>query len=95
MKWFETIDLRSIEDGSNAIKQAVKAPLMESDRKEGLKGLSLHRNAFVKTDIRIQLQWETEGRFPEKSDLGLRLASALQDFGRINHTLWIKEEGEE
>ncbi len=91
MNWFEIIDLRSAGNGREKIKQAVEIPLMESDRKEGLKGLSLYRNALVKTDIRIHLQWETRKRPPGKSDLGLRLASALQEFGRVNHSIWLKD----
>ncbi len=94
MNWLETIDLRSAGNGSEQIEQAIEIPLMEKDRQEGLKGLSLYCNAFVKTDFRIHLQWEAGERPPAKSNLGLRLASALQEFGRVHHTLWIKEKGE-
>ena len=91
MIWIEIIDLRSAGNGLEQIKQTLMKPVTESDQKEGLKGRSLYRNALVKTDISIHLQWETVKRAPMKSDLGLRLASALEEFGRVNHTIWIEE----
>ena len=93
MNWIEIIDLRSAGNGIEQIKQSFMEPAKEIDRKEGLTGLSLFCNALLETDISIHLQWETEERTPAKSDLGLRMASALLEFGRVNHTLWIKEEG--
>lgn len=91
MSWIEIIDLRSAGNGLEQIKQTLMRPVTESDQKEGLKGRSFYRNALVETDISIHLQWETVERAPIKSDLGLRLASTLEAFGRINHSIWRKE----
>ncbi len=93
MNWIEIIDVRSPGNGIEQISKMLTSPVMKNDQKEGLKGISLYRNALVETDISIHLHWETNENPPKKSDLGLRLASALEEFGRVNHALWIKEEG--
>lgn len=91
MNWLEIIDLRSAENNLETLKQTLLKPITETDRKKGLKQIGLYHNASVDTDISIHLQWEAEKGFPEKSDLGLRLASALEDVGRVNHSIWVKD----
>lgn len=93
MVLLEMIELRSAGNGIEQIKLAVQQPILESDRKRGLKQMTLFYNASVDSYITIHLQWEISDRPPVKSDLGLRLAAALLEFGRIYHSLWIKDEG--
>lgn len=93
MNWIEIIELRSAGNELEALKQTLAGMVSKTDRNGGLKKMSLYHNALVETDISIHIQWETGERAPEKSDLGLRLASALEEFGRVNHSIWIEDKG--
>jgi len=93
MNWIEVIDLRATMGGREILKQMLLKPLKENNRKSGLKKIALYYNASVETDTSIQLQWENEENGPEKSNFGLQLASALEEFGRVNHSIWIEDLG--
>jgi hypothetical protein len=91
MKWIEVIDLRSTGNDQKTLKHMLKT-LTKNNQKSGLK-IILYHNTPVESDISIHLQWEDKERTPEKSDLGLHLALALEEFGRVNHSIWIEDEG--
>ena len=95
MNWIEIIDLRSAETGLGTFNQTLLGPITGEDRKNDLKKIGLYHNASVETDFSIHLIWEAKERSPGKSDLGVRLASALEEFGRVNHSIWIEDEGGE
>ena len=92
MNWIEIIDLRSAENGREVLKQTLLRPVTKNDQKGGLKEISLYHNASVETDLSIHLKWNAEVKNPKQSGLGLRLASALEEFGRVNHSIWIEED---
>jgi len=93
MNWIEIIDLRSTGNDQETLKEMLLKPLMKNNQQSGLKKIILYHNTPVETDISIHLQWEDKERTPEKSDLGLHLALALEEFGRVNHSIWIEDEG--
>jgi hypothetical protein len=41
--------------------------------------------------LRIHIQWEVDDVELSKSDQGFELAAALEDFGRIHHTIWVAD----
>lgn len=94
MNWIEVIDIRSTEIRKQEFKKILRKPLIQKETKEGLMELILYHNASVETDFSIHLQWKTEKKVVGKSSLGLQLVSALESFGRANHTIWIQEKGE-
>ncbi len=91
MNWIEIIDLRSAGSDLEILKQTLQEPVGKTERKNGLKSIDLYHNLLVETDISIHLKWEAEERDPGKSNLGLRLTSALEDLGRVNHSIWLKD----
>ena len=91
MKWIELIVVRAMD---NQHKPAVKRLVNHLIQKKGPKGITaatLYRNAFVETDLGIHIQWEVGGVQPAKSDQGIKLAAALERFGRIHHTIWVAD----
>ena len=90
MNWIEIIEARSLSLKYETLKE-LKQTVTEADRMEGLKGIEMYYNASVTTDISIHVHWSTKDDQIRKSALGLRLASALTEFGRVNHTIWIKD----
>ncbi len=91
MKWIEIIELRSLENEVDAIRQELKGPFSEIDKRDGLKEIRLYHHLLVETDLSVHLYWENKGKNNKKSSLGLRLASALGEFGRVNHSVWIED----
>lgn len=56
--------------------------------------VELYRHAMVKTDLSIHLRSESPRTDGLPSVLGRRLASALREFGPVNHAAWIEMERE-
>jgi len=90
MNWIEIIELRSYSFNPETLRE-LKQSFAKDEQKEGLKGLEIYHNASVDTDTSIHIHWITKDNQISKSSLGLRLASALKEFGRVNHTIWIKD----
>jgi hypothetical protein len=92
MKWIELIVVRATD---NQHKPAVKRLVNQFTQKKDPKGITaatLYRNAFVESDLGIHIQWEVDAVEPSKSDQGIKLAAALEGFGRIHHTIWVADE---
>jgi len=87
MKWIEIIRLRSAENASEPLKAFL--PAMGKNGQPGLLEARIYRHASWETDWSLHLLWES-GK-PEKngSTLGLRLSRALEEFGLVDHSVWI------
>ncbi|MBW2034844.1 MAG: hypothetical protein JRI94_14910, partial [Deltaproteobacteria bacterium] len=64
----------------------------ETDKRNGLKEIKLYCHASIDTDLSVHLYWEGGDADIHGSALALRLASALEEFGRVNHTVWIEDQ---
>lgn len=89
MRRLEIIHLRL---GGNAqaslIENIRKSILMRTEKHT----VRLYTNASVSTDLSIHIQPKTRSKQKSYSDLGLRLAAALREFGMVKHTVWIENE---
>ena len=92
IKWLEIIKLRSAGNGLEALTEELLRPVSRADQEKGLKKIRLYRHATIETDLSVHLLWETRPGDVRMSTLGQRLASALGEFGRVNHSVWIEEE---
>lgn len=55
--------------------------------------LTVYRQAGLASDLAIQLLWhrpEDQGRM---STAGLGLAAVLREYGMVDHSVWVEEEG--
>lgn len=93
MKWMEAIDLRTFGNGLDMLKHELISLGTEIDKRNGLKEIKLYCHASIDTDLSVHLYWEGEDADIHGSALALRLASALEEFGRVNHTVWIEDQG--
>lgn len=95
MNWIEIVALRSAGTELSALKKTLVGMVFEMAPQAGVEKISLYHNAMVETDISIHIQWKTKiGATAGKSDLALRLASALGAYGRVNHSVWLEEKGD-
>ena len=90
MKWLEVIKLRSA-GGSLGLLDELLRPILGSNER-GLAEMKTLRHAALETDVSVHLYWNSEMPEPNGSALGLRLAQALKEFGRIDHSVWVEEK---
>lgn len=89
MKQLDIIHLRLTRD----VREDLIESIRESIRSESLKGtLRFYSNAKLSTDLSIHIHLETDSPTCQCSELGTRLAAALQEYGMVKHTLWIEDE---
>ena len=70
----------------NDIRRSVLADTTDNIR--------FYRHATVPTDLSIHIHLETHTDLRQTSDLGVRLAAAMRDYGMVQHTVWIEDQGE-
>lgn len=61
------------------------------DRANGLVDMVLLKEISVASDLCIFIHWHGQVSRKDKSPLGLQLASAFSEFGRIDHSVWVHE----
>ncbi len=92
MKWVEIIELRSIDSDLESLESKLKKIIneVEDEIKNQAKAYS---RVQIDTDFSIHLYHDSKKVENSGSELGLRLASALKDFGLVNHSIWIEMRG--
>ncbi|MGD8386953.1 MAG: hypothetical protein PVG49_07415 [Desulfobacteraceae bacterium] len=91
MDWIEFIRLRS---HSQRDREKVLAGLREASfatEADGLKQISVFANHTVAYDLGVFICWHDTMPTGGKSRVGIRLASALSEFGQIHHSVWNHE----
>ncbi len=87
MKWIETIMLRSAEEIPCDLLQGW-AQNLEGETNFQMK---IYRSYFLKTDLNIQIRWESDNYPAGESSMGRRLHHIMKDYGLVCHTAWIEE----
>lgn len=95
MKWIELIVVRAVDIRQKPTIIRFVDNLMANDLTDQPKAVTIYRNAFVETDICVHLEWEMDIYEPARSDIGIGLAAAFEEFGRVYHTIWIQDEKSE
>ena len=56
--------------------------------------IRLYWRVNVESDVAIHLHLEESGPDNQASDLGVRLAASLQEYGMVDHTIWVEESAD-
>lgn len=54
----------------------------------------LYWRVNVENDVAIHLHLEESGPDNQASDLGVRLAAGLKEYGMVEHTVWVEESAD-
>lgn len=91
MKWLEIIKLRTPGQSFENVVDQFIAPLTKNVIEPGLLMIHVYCHATLNTDISIHIHWDTQQASQQKTLLGSCLINRLEDFGMINHTIWIAQ----
>ncbi|MHC4558237.1 MAG: hypothetical protein ACYS80_13140 [Planctomycetota bacterium] len=90
MKWLEIIELRVTKSKQAMLKSQLQGLINEISTKSQKQVIRVYNLAMVETDISIHLLHDLKRMDNGGSPLGLRLTSALKEFGLVNHSVWIE-----
>ena len=90
MKWFEIIELRSIKSEHVFDNLNIRSLITDVIHVSGSENVRICRNAVLDTALSIHLIHTSENVDPDGSSLGIRLSTALKEFGLVNHGIWIE-----
>ena len=88
MKWLEIIELRSVTKDKNTLISQIEQILCELRQEFKEKDIHSYSRIQIETDYSIHLFHEAETIDPGGSEIGLRLATILREFGLVNHSIW-------
>lgn len=90
MSWFEVIHLRVTEPETEKIIPIVQQLVGEAVEEGSCREIKMYRRALVDTDLSILLYHDTKKIEKNGSSLGLRITSALKDYGMVHHMTWLE-----
>ena len=93
MKWLEIIELRSAGSNNKLLESQMQKLVNEVHEKTEQNAVRAYCRLMVDTDFSIHLFHNSKKVEKSGSPLGLRLASALKEFGLVNHSIWTEMHG--
>ena len=90
MKWLEIIELRTSDSNRELLKSQLQKLIEEVNAETKKQTIKSYCRTMVDTDFSIHLFHDSKAVEECGSRLGLRLASALREFGLVNHSVWIE-----
>ncbi len=90
MKWLEIIELRSVDSNRELLESKLQKLIDQVDKEKKKQRIMAYTRVLIDTDFSIHLFHDSNKVENSGSSLGLRLASALKEFGTINHSIWIE-----
>ena len=90
MKWLEVIGLRAANSNRELLESQLQKLIKEVGRETKKQAIKSFSRVMIDTDFSIHLFHDSKKVENSGSPLGLRLASALKEFGLVNHSIWIE-----
>ena len=93
MNWLEIIELRSAGGNSKLLESQMQKLVNDVYERTENNHVKAYCRLMIDTDFGIHLFHDSNKVEKSGSPLGLRLASALKEFGLVNHSIWIEMNG--
>ena len=90
MKWLEIIEFRSAGSDRKLLELQLQKLMNEVDKERKMQKIKSYSRVLINTDYSIHLFHDSKKVENGGSPLGLRIASALKEFGLVNHSIWIE-----
>jgi hypothetical protein len=89
MSTLEVIHLRLAGEERSALVDLIRKSM---ETHEPSMDIRIFGHASLATDLVVHLNHEARGRTPRASDLGVRLAALLRNYGMVDHSVWSRLE---
>jgi hypothetical protein len=86
MKILEIIQLQSGADSITLLGDQIRESLRGADERSRI--VAIYRRHGLVNDLAIHIQYIGRSKAAKQTELGLRLAAALREYGIVEHTLW-------
>ena len=90
MKWLEIIELRSVGSDRELLESQLQKLINEVVKETKKQAIKAYSRVMIDTDISIHLFHNSKEVENSGSQLGLCIASALKEFGLVNHSVWVE-----
>jgi len=90
MRWLEIIELRTVTNKRDVLESQLQKLRDEINKESEKNTIEAYFSALIDSDFSIHLNHHSKDVEYRGSQLGLRLASALKEFGLINHSIWVE-----
>lgn len=90
MKWLEIIELRSVSSNRTLLKLQLQSLINKVEKEINKQSIKAYSREMIDSDFSIHLFHNSQKVENRGSPLGLRIASALKEFGLVNHSIWIE-----
>ena len=88
MSGLEIIRFRTTATETSQILATLRHLLDQTKKEKSCDEIKMYQRTFVDTDLSIFIYHSNPMVEKGGSSLGLRITSALQEFGMVNHTTW-------
>ena len=92
MNYLEIIELRSSNEDHDILNEKLTRFIDDLNKEDDNYRVKLYRHLTVETDWSFHIHYQTEINTTSPNQLGLRIASALQEFGLVHHSVWSEEK---
>lgn len=89
--WLEIIHIRTTESRSELLIGELTGLLSSIREEADTLTISLFRHAALPADISLHLVHQSDREPPGKSNTGLRISSAMREYGMVDHGVWVME----
>ncbi len=90
LKILERIDFRSNSGNRELLLEELDNLAIRMSEKNETDYIKIYMHHNIGTDFSIHLHRNIIGDEKFESELGVRLASSLKEYGFVNHTVWIE-----
>ena len=90
MNWVEVIVLRSVGSNREVLESKLRKLIDDVEREEKREAIKVYSRVLIGTDFCIHITHNFSRVDNSGSKLGLRLVTALKEFGLVNHSIWIE-----
>jgi hypothetical protein len=86
MKVLEIIHMQSGAGSIASLSDQIRESLLGADERSRI--VAIYRRHGLVNDLAIHIQYIGRSKAAKQSELGLRLAAALREYGIVEHTVW-------
>jgi hypothetical protein len=94
MRWLEIVRLRSASGSEDVLKELLDR-IVSLSRDNGIGEMRIYRHGEIENDTSIHIFRESPWCDCKRSAIANQIADALKEFGLIDHSIWIEQNGED